>query len=94
VKPTIMLSVPLIIEKIYKAMIYPELNASALLRRLYGIPFFRKLLNRIAGKKLLKIRVVSPLLLRRTTVFEAPLNPPCMLRTVMPLLTVISPSTS
>jgi len=53
VQPTIILSVPLIIEKIYKAKIYPELTRSALLRRLYGIPSIRKILNRVAGKKLL-----------------------------------------
>jgi long-chain acyl-CoA synthetase len=53
VRPTIMLVVPLIIEKIYKGKIYPELTRTPILRRLYGIPLFRKLLHRIAGKKLL-----------------------------------------
>jgi long-chain acyl-CoA synthetase len=55
VRPTIMLSVPLIIEKIYKAKIQPELTRTPLLRRLHGMPFARKLLHRVAGKKLLKI---------------------------------------
>ncbi len=55
VKPTAMLSVPLIIEKIYKGKILPGLTANPLLRRLHGIPAFRLLLHRIAGKKLLRI---------------------------------------
>ncbi len=54
VRPTIMLSVPLIIEKIYKAKIYQELTRTPLLRRLYGIPLIRKGLHRIAGRKLMK----------------------------------------
>jgi long-chain acyl-CoA synthetase len=54
VRPTVMLSVPLIIEKIYKAKIYQELTRTPLLRRLYRIPLVRKGLHRIAGKKLLK----------------------------------------
>ena len=55
VRPTIMLSVPLIIEKIYKAKIQPELTRTPLLRKLHSMPFARKLLHRVAGKKLLKI---------------------------------------
>ncbi len=54
VRPTIMLSVPLIIEKIYKAKIYQELTRTPLLRRLYGVPLIRKALHRIAGRKLLR----------------------------------------
>jgi long-chain acyl-CoA synthetase len=54
-KPTVMLSVPLIIEKIYKSKILPQLTASPLLRRLHGLPPFRKILHRIAGKNLLGI---------------------------------------
>lgn len=54
VKPTVMCSVPLIIEKIYKGRVLPELTKSPLLRRAYGISFFRKLLHRVAGKKLMK----------------------------------------
>ena len=55
VRPTVILSVPLIIEKIYKARILPQLTSSPLLRKAHGIAFFRRLLHRIAGKKLLKI---------------------------------------
>jgi long-chain acyl-CoA synthetase len=54
VRPTIMLSVPLIIEKIYKAKIYQELTRTPLLRRLHGVPLIRKALHRIAGRKLLR----------------------------------------
>lgn len=54
VKPTAMLTVPLIIEKIYFNRILPSFSKNALLRILYSKPFFRKRLNAIAGKKLLK----------------------------------------
>jgi long-chain acyl-CoA synthetase len=53
VKPTVMLSVPLVIEKIYKTKVHPQLTASAVRRGLYAIPFIRKRLHKIAGKKLL-----------------------------------------
>ena len=72
VRPTVMLSVPLIIEKIYKAKILPELTRSPLLRRLHGIPLFRKLLHRVAGKKLLDIFGGR---LRIFTIGGAPLAP-------------------
>jgi len=54
VKPTMMLSVPLIIEKIYKNKILPNLTGSFLRRTLYNIPFFRKKINKLAGAKLLE----------------------------------------
>jgi long-chain acyl-CoA synthetase len=54
VRPTMMLSVPLIIEKIYKNKVLPKLTGSAFMRFLYGIPFMRKKLNKIAGKKLVE----------------------------------------
>ena len=54
VKPTMMVSVPLIIEKIYKNKILPNFTSSFLMRFLYGIPFVRKQLNKIAGKKLIE----------------------------------------
>ena len=52
VKPSIMLVVPLIVEKIYKSKILPEINSRSITRTLYKVPVFRKILNRIAGKKL------------------------------------------
>lgn len=54
VRPTIMLTVPLIIEKIYFNKILPTFREKFILRMLYKIPFFRKLLNSAAGKKLKK----------------------------------------
>jgi len=54
VKPTFMLSVPLIIEKIYKNRIQPNFEKNFLIRTLYAVPFIRKLLNKIAGKKLME----------------------------------------
>jgi len=54
VKPTMMLSVPLIIEKIYKNKVLPKFTGSLLMRSLYSVAFFRKKLNAIAGKKLLE----------------------------------------
>ena len=52
VRPTIMLVVPLIVEKIYKAKILPQINSKFITRTLYQIAPFRKLLNKVAGKKL------------------------------------------
>jgi long-chain acyl-CoA synthetase len=47
-RPTIMLSVPLVIEKTYRAAVKPGLEKIAL----YKLPPFRPLLERIAGRKL------------------------------------------
>jgi long-chain acyl-CoA synthetase len=52
VKPTVMLTVPLIIEKIYKKQIEPKFNQSWVIRLLYSIYPIRLLLNRMAGRKL------------------------------------------
>jgi long-chain acyl-CoA synthetase len=54
VKPTIMLTVPLIIEKIYFNKVLPAFRDKLILRLLYKIPFVRKKLNSVAGKKLFK----------------------------------------
>lgn len=54
VRPTIMLSVPLVIEKMFKTKILPRLTGSPVLRSLYRVPFIRKRLHRMAGRKLLK----------------------------------------
>ncbi len=54
VKPTMMVSVPLIIEKIYKNKILPKFTSSFVMRNLYKIPLIRKKLNAIAGKKLIE----------------------------------------
>ena len=52
IKPTIMLTVPLIIEKIYFNKILPTFREKLILRLLYKIPLLRKKLNSVAGKKL------------------------------------------
>jgi long-chain acyl-CoA synthetase len=54
VRPTIVLSVPLIIEKIYKNVVLPRFTKKALMRSLYRFPLSRKILHRIAGKSLKK----------------------------------------
>jgi len=54
IKPTLMLTVPLIIEKIYFNKIMPAFTDKLILKLLYKIPPFRKILNQAAGKKLMK----------------------------------------
>lgn len=52
--PTTMLTVPMIIEKIYRAKIRPALSKSPLMRFLMKIGITRRLLSRAATRKLLK----------------------------------------
>ncbi|MDR0566422.1 MAG: AMP-binding protein [Prevotellaceae bacterium] len=52
VRPTYMLTVPMIIEKIFRGKILPQLKASALTRFLYSIPPLRKLMHRKAARML------------------------------------------
>jgi long-chain acyl-CoA synthetase len=54
VKPTVILAVPLIIEKIYRNRVLPEFKKKFLVRSIYNIPTIRKKLNKIAGKKLMQ----------------------------------------
>ncbi|MDQ1297270.1 MAG: long-chain acyl-CoA synthetase [Bacteroidota bacterium] len=54
IRPTIMLTVPLIIEKIYFNKILPTFRENPILKFLYKIPILRKKLNAVAGKKLIK----------------------------------------
>jgi long-chain acyl-CoA synthetase len=54
IRPTLMLTVPLIIEKIYFGTVRPKLTGSPLLKTLYGIAPFRKVLHKAAGKKLME----------------------------------------
>ena len=54
VRPTIMVSIPLVIEKIYRQKIKPEFEKSSSRRFLYGKSVTRKLLNKAAGKKLME----------------------------------------
>jgi len=55
VKPDIMLSVPLLIEKMYRASILPKIRKKRLLRTLYKVPPFRKMINRKIGRQLMTI---------------------------------------
>ncbi len=52
VKPTMMLIVPLIIERIYKGSILKKINSKSITRSLYKFRPTQKMLNRVAGKKL------------------------------------------
>jgi long-chain acyl-CoA synthetase len=52
IRPTMMLSVPLIMEKIYKNQIQSKFAANHFKQMIYKTPFFRKIIHRIAGKKL------------------------------------------
>jgi len=54
IKPTMMLTVPLIIEKIYFNKILPTFRNNFVLKYLYKIPLLRKKLNAAAGRKLVK----------------------------------------
>jgi long-chain acyl-CoA synthetase len=55
VRPTIILSVPLIIEKIFKTRILPRFTQKKVIRGLYRVPMIRKKLHKAAGKKVLKL---------------------------------------
>ena len=54
VKPTMMFAVPLIIEKIFRNRILPAFTKKWPVRQLYKVPFIRKKLHEIAGKKLMQ----------------------------------------
>ncbi len=54
IRPTVILSVPIVMEKIYKNKIVPTFTKTAGIRKLYGIRFFQRILHRIAGKSLKK----------------------------------------
>lgn len=55
VRPTIMLSVPLIIEKIYKSQVANRFGTNKFLRALYARPLFRKMIHRAIGKRLYEL---------------------------------------
>lgn len=52
IKPTMMLTVPLIIEKVFKASILPTIQKKTATRLMHKYKLTRKLVYRIAGKKL------------------------------------------
>lgn len=55
VRPTVMLIVPLIIEKIYRHQVLAKFTSNRTWRTLYRIGFIRRYLHRVAGKKLMKL---------------------------------------
>lgn len=52
IRPTIILSVPLIIEKLFKNAILPKFTSGKWMPKLYGLAPGRKALHRVAGRKL------------------------------------------
>ena len=55
VRPTVMLIVPLIIEKIYRHQVLAKFQSNGFWRTLYRVGFMRRYLHRVAGKKLMKL---------------------------------------
>lgn len=55
VRPTVMLIVPLIIEKIYRHQVLAKFRSNIFWRTLYGIGFVRRYLHRVAGQKLMEV---------------------------------------
>jgi long-chain acyl-CoA synthetase len=54
IRPTYMLTVPMIIEKVFKSKVLPQLTATKLTRTLYSIPAMRRLMHRKAAGVLYK----------------------------------------
>jgi len=52
VKPTMMLTVPLIMEKIYNLQVKPKLHKSKMTRSMMKLRFMRRLFHKLAGKKI------------------------------------------
>ena len=52
VRPTLMLTVPMIIEKVYKSSILPGIQAKPVTKFLHRYKLTRKIIHRLAGKKL------------------------------------------
>lgn len=55
VRPTVIASVPLIMEKVFRAKVRPTFEKNAMLRTLYGWSPTRKVLHKVAGKKLMTL---------------------------------------
>lgn len=52
IKPTLMLSVPLVMEKLYKSQVQSKFTKTKFTRVIYKTSLFRLIIHRIAGKKL------------------------------------------
>ncbi len=55
VRPTIMLIVPLLIEKIFRSQVEAKFNSTAFLRTICKVKFIRNCLYKIAGNRLVKV---------------------------------------
>lgn len=55
IRPTIMLSVPLIIEKLFRSQVLAKFTSNAIWRWLYSKKWTRRKLHRIAGNKIYKV---------------------------------------
>lgn len=55
VRPTVIASVPLIMEKIYRSKVLPTFEKNPITRKLYGWDWSRKLLHKVAGNSLKKL---------------------------------------
>jgi long-chain acyl-CoA synthetase len=54
VKPTAVLTVPLVIDKIFRKKILPQIQGKLIINKLYPLAFFRKKLHKVAGRKLIQ----------------------------------------
>ncbi|MCX6556113.1 MAG: AMP-binding protein [Candidatus Aminicenantes bacterium] len=54
VKPTAVLTVPLVIDKIFRKKILPQIQGKLIINKLYPLTFFRKKLHQVAGRKLVQ----------------------------------------
>lgn len=52
VRPTIVCAVPVIMEKLYKNKVLPEIEKNKFTAAMYKVPFLKRAINRAAGKKL------------------------------------------
>ncbi len=55
VRPRAVLSVPLLIEKIYRSVVLPKINKTWFMRHAYKFAPIRKIMNRLIGRGLIKI---------------------------------------
>jgi len=56
VKPTVMLTVPLIIEKVYFNKILPAFTDKLIMRLLYKLPMIRKTLHKLPERSCIRLR--------------------------------------
>jgi long-chain acyl-CoA synthetase len=54
VKPTAVLTVPLVVDKIFRKKILPQIQNKLIINKLYTLAFFRKKLHQVAGRKLVQ----------------------------------------